>query len=94
MTFLASANAVRYCDADVLFCDVDQETGIITPETLNKAINKARNKGLNIKAVIVVIHRAPVNLREIEKIVINNGLELTDSCHAIGGTYSGCNRKL
>ena len=91
VTFLASANAVRYCNADVLFCDVDQETGIITPETLNKAINKAKNKGLKIKAVIVVhLTGRPVDLKEISKIVINNGLKLiADSCHAIGGTYSG-----
>ena len=91
VTFLASANAVRYCNADVLFCDVDQETGIITPETLNKAIIKARNKGLKIKAVIVVhLTGRPVDLKEIKKIAIKNGLKIiADSCHAIGGTYSG-----
>ena len=91
VTFLASANAVRYCNADVLFCDVDQETGIITPETLNQAIIKARNKGLKIKAVIVVhLTGRPVDLKEIKRIAIKNGLKIiADSCHAIGGTYSG-----
>ena len=54
ITFLATANAVRYCQADVLFCDVDPNTGLITPETLRNAIQDARERGLNIKAVIVV----------------------------------------
>ena len=54
VTFLASANAVRYCNADILFCDVDRDTGVMTPETLENAIYKAKKEGLNITAVIVV----------------------------------------
>jgi len=91
VTFLASANAVRYCNADILFCDVDRDTGVMTPETLENAIHKAKKEGLNIKAVIVV-HLAgrPVNLKEIKKISIKNDLKLiADSCHALGGTYEG-----
>ena len=91
VTFLASANAVRYCNADILFCDVDQDTGVMTPETLENAIYKAKKEGLNIRAVIVV-HLAgrPVDLKEIKKISIKYGLKLiADSCHALGGTYEG-----
>ena len=91
VTFLASANAVRYCNADVLFCDVDQETGVITPETLNKAILKARKEDLKITAVIIVhLTGRPVDLKAIKKITVNNGLKfIADSCHALGGTYDG-----
>ena len=91
VTFLASANAVRYCNADILFCDVDRDTGVMTPETLENAIYKAKKEGLNITAVIVV-HLAgrPVDLKEIKKVSIKNGLKLiADSCHALGGTYEG-----
>ena len=91
VTFLATANAVRYCNADVLFCDVDSDTGLMTPDTLQKAIIKGKEKGLKITAVIAVhLTGRPVELKEIRRIAINNGLKLiADSCHAIGGTYSG-----
>ena len=69
ITFLATANAVRYCQADVLFCDVDPNTGLITPETLRNAIQDARERGLKIKAVIVVhLTGRHVDLKEIKEI--------------------------
>ena len=34
ITFMATANAARYCGADVVFADVDPDTGLMTPETL------------------------------------------------------------
>ena len=89
ITFLATANAVRYCQADVLFCDVDPNTGLITPETLRNAIQDARKRGLKIKAVIVVhLTGRHVDLKKIKEITQVNKLELiADSCHAIGGAY-------
>ncbi len=89
ITFLATANAVRYCQADVLFCDVDPNTGLITPSTLRDAISEARERSLKIKAVIVVhLTGRHVDLKEIKKITHINNLKLiADSCHAIGGTY-------
>ena len=57
ITLLLPQTAVRYCQADVLFCDVDPNTGLITPETLRNAIQDARKRGLKIKAVIVVPYR-------------------------------------
>ena len=89
ITFLATANAVRYCQADVLFCDVDPNTGLITPSTLRDAISEARERGLKIKAVIIVhLTGRHVDLKEIKKITHRNKLKLiADSCHAIGGTY-------
>ena len=91
ITFLATANAVRYCDADVLFCDVDADTGLITPETLDAAILQAKKQNLNIKAVIVVhLTGRPVHMKEIQKIAKENNIKLiADSCHALGSTYEG-----
>ena len=40
ITFLASANAARYVGADVVFGDVDPNTGLMTAETLEQAIQK------------------------------------------------------
>ena len=38
LTFLATANVVRMTGAEVVFADVDAETGLMTPETLNTAL--------------------------------------------------------
>ena len=35
ITFLATANCARYVGAEVVFADVDPETGLMTPETLS-----------------------------------------------------------
>jgi UDP-4-amino-4,6-dideoxy-N-acetyl-beta-L-altrosamine transaminase len=89
ITFLATANAVRYCGADVMFCDVDAETGVMTPDTFEEALSKAKEQQLNIRAVLPV-HLAgrPVDLAGIKKIAEQHQIKIiTDSCHALGGQY-------
>ncbi len=48
MTFLATANAVRLAGAEVVFADVDPDTGLLTPETLQAALQRGGGK---VKAV-------------------------------------------
>src|SRR5262249_9049115 len=38
ITFLATANAARYCGAEVVFADVDPDTALLTPATLEAAL--------------------------------------------------------
>ena len=45
ITFLATANAAKMCNARVYFADVDQNTGILTPSSIEKALKKY--KGCN-----------------------------------------------
>ena len=89
ITFLATANAIRFCGAEVLFCDVDEKTGLMTPATLKKAISHAKKKNLVVKAVITVhLTGKPVNLRGLKMICDQHDLVLiSDSCHALGGVY-------
>ncbi|MFM8377143.1 MAG: aminotransferase class I/II-fold pyridoxal phosphate-dependent enzyme [Phenylobacterium sp.] len=54
VTFLATANCVRFVGAEVVFTDVDPETGLMTPESLASALD--RDPG-PLKAVM------PVHLR-------------------------------
>ena len=42
LTFLASANCVRFCGGEVVFADVDPATGLLTPDTLMQAIAARR----------------------------------------------------
>ncbi|MDP4840371.1 MAG: UDP-4-amino-4,6-dideoxy-N-acetyl-beta-L-altrosamine transaminase [Alphaproteobacteria bacterium] len=87
ITFLASANAVRYVGADVVFVDVDPTTGLMTAETLEEVIIQNKNK--NLKAVINV-HLAGQceNLEKIAVIARKYGLLIIeDAAHAIGTHY-------
>ena len=52
ITFLATANCVRYQGGEVIFADVDPITGLMTPESLAQAIDKAHGKRL--RAVLPV----------------------------------------
>ncbi len=87
ITFLASANAARYLGADVVFVDVDPSTGLMTAETLEKAISTNKNK--NLKAVVNVHFAGQCeNLEEIFNISRKYDLLIIeDAAHAIGTIY-------
>jgi len=83
ITFLATANAARYCGADVVFADVDSETGLLTAETLVVALVRA---GGRAKAVLPVhLGGALCDMAAIAPVAREAGLKIVeDSCHAIG----------
>ena len=86
ITFLATANAARMCNAQVVFCDVDPKTGLMTAELVEKALKKHKNK---IK-VITVVHLGGqlCNMKAIAKIAKRyNCLVVEDACHAPGAIY-------
>jgi UDP-4-amino-4,6-dideoxy-N-acetyl-beta-L-altrosamine transaminase len=55
ITFLATANCARYVGAEVVFADVDPQTGLMTPDTLAEAMERLH--GRRLRAVL------PVHLR-------------------------------
>ena len=85
VTFLATANAARYVKADVLFADVDPETGVMRLEDVQRAI-AGMSKG-TVKAIFPVhLTGHTVNLEELaaefpELVLVE------DACHAIGAEY-------
>ncbi len=83
VTFLATANAARYCGADVVFADVDPETGLLTAQTLSHALERA---GGRAKAVLPVhLAGALCDMQAIEAVARKAGLWIVeDSCHALG----------
>lgn len=93
ITFLASANAVRYVGANVIFVDVDPKTGLMTAETLEKAI--LDNKGKNLKAVINVhLGGQCEDLEKIHEVSRQYGLKIIeDAAHAIGTRYKNSDKK-
>lgn len=87
ITFLASANAVRFTGADVVFVDIDPTTGLITPETLEDAIKKKQHA--NFKALINVHFAGQcANLEDIQVFAKKHNLKIIeDAAHAIGTSY-------
>lgn len=84
ITFLATANAPRFCGAEIVFADVDAATGLMTPATLKAAFARAM---LPVRAVIAV-HLAgqacdlpglAAVCREARDVAL-----FEDACHAIG----------
>ena len=87
VTFLATANAARYVGAEVIFSDVDADTGIMTVENLEAALGRAASS--RVKAVLPV-HlggQAP-DLAAIAALATPLGIAvIDDACHNIGGRY-------
>jgi UDP-4-amino-4,6-dideoxy-N-acetyl-beta-L-altrosamine transaminase len=87
ITFLATANAVRFVGGEVVFADVDPATGLMGPEHVEAAL--ARVRGGRARAVFPV-HFAgqtadPAGLRELAD---RHGLAVVeDACHALGTRY-------
>jgi len=83
ITFLATANAARYCGADVVFADVDPQTGLMTPDTLRDALAMAGSRA----RLVAPVHLAGVmcDMAGLSEIARVSGLALVeDSCHALG----------
>jgi len=53
-TWVATANAVEYCGATPVFCDIDPYTYNIDPTSARTTIEESIKKGLNVKAIIPV----------------------------------------
>ena len=86
LTFLSTANAVRMTGADVVFADVDPETGLLTGETLRDAYART---GTRVKAVLPVhLNGQCADMEEISRIAAeHNSQIITDCCHALGAEY-------
>ena len=90
-TFLATANAARYCRASLKFCDISSQTLNIDMSILAQSlkIEKIRN---NLPDVIIVVHFAGsscdmTTLYNLSKEY--NFKIIEDASHAIGGKYLG-----
>jgi perosamine synthetase len=83
MTFMATANCIRYQGAKVVFADVEPDTLNIDPEKIKECLTP------KTKAIIAVDFTGhPANLEAIGEIAKNNNLAfIEDAAHALGTTY-------
>lgn len=88
ITFLATANCARYVGADVVFADVDPDTGLMTPDTLADALERVG--GRRLRAVLPVHLRGDAaELPALEALARDAGAVLVeDAPHAVGTTMN------
>jgi UDP-4-amino-4,6-dideoxy-N-acetyl-beta-L-altrosamine transaminase len=88
ITFAASANAARYCGAEVHFADIDPDTFVMSVASL-KALLDSHPKGHFSAVVPVDFGGYPVNLEKIRQVADEHGLfVLEDACHSPGGYFT------
>tara|TARA_B100000886_G_scaffold340487_2_gene310416 strand:- start:1873 stop:3039 length:1167 start_codon:yes stop_codon:yes gene_type:complete len=91
ISFVASANCGRYCNANIDFVDIDLETGLLDVNLLSEKLKKAELTG-KLPKVLVCVHLggASCNMKEIKKLSEKYGFKIIeDASHAFGGTYYG-----
>lgn len=93
LTFLATANVVRMTGAEVVFADVDAETGLMTPETLSTAL-RANPGPAKIKlAMPVHLNGQLCDMPSLATAAqIHGAVLVEDACHALGVADVGAAR--
>lgn len=87
ITFLSTANAVLYMGGDVVFADVDPDTGLMRLEDVEKALERCGDQFVRAVAPVHLGGQCqdPSALFEFAR---NRGmLVIEDACHAVGTTY-------
>jgi perosamine synthetase len=85
LTYIATANAVRYVGAEPVFVDVDAETWCIDPEVLEASITR-RTKGI----IAVHLYGHPADMDAINHVAAIHGLwVIEDAAEAHFARYKG-----
>ncbi len=86
-TFVASANCIRYCGADVEFVDIDAKTYCLDLDQLEKKL--AASKSGTYRGIVAVDFAGyPLDFERLRNIADQHGLWIIeDSCHALGAEF-------
>jgi aminotransferase in exopolysaccharide biosynthesis len=101
LTFIATANAIAYCEAHPVFIDVDKDTMGLSPQKMAEWLTKNaevksgvcfnRNTGNRIKACVPMhAFGHPVHIDTLLDICVNWHIELIeDAAESLGSFYKG-----
>ena len=88
ITFAASANCIRYCDAEVVFADIDPETALLDINKVRELL-EANPKGTFAGIIPVDFAGYPVDLQAFRKLADEHELWIVeDACHSPGGSFT------
>lgn len=87
ITFVATANCVRYCGGEVVFADIDPDTYLLNIKSVRNLLETSP-KGTYKGIIPVDFTGRPVDLEEFKKLADEYGLWIIeDACHAPGGYF-------
>lgn len=91
LTFVASANPIKYQGATPIFVDSEEETWNICPNALEEAIKDRLRKGKKPKAIVIVhIYGMPAKMKEILAVARRYEIPIIeDAAEALGSHYQG-----
>jgi len=85
MTFVASANCVRYCGAEPVFVDSDPVTWNMTAESIEAAITPK-----TVGVIFVHLYGSPAGIEEAAELCARRGLWLIEDCaESLGASLHG-----
>lgn len=90
ITFVATANAARFCGAQIDFVDIDPQTRNICPKALLKKLIQAEHSG-TLPKVLIAVHFAGTScdMQTLKTLCEQYSVKLIeDACHALGGYYN------
>ena len=86
-TFTATAEVVRYVGAEIVFVDIDRDSGLMNPDLLEHGLRKARReRGEHRPAAVIPVHLAglPCDMDAITRICTENDIFLLeDAAHSL-----------
>jgi len=89
ISFVASANCVKYCGAEVDFVDIDENTYNISIDALREKLQEAE-KNNKLPKVVIPVHLSgqSCDMEAIAALGQQYGFRIIeDASHAIGGSY-------
>ncbi len=94
ITFVASANCVRYAGGEVVFADIDPETYLLDINEVEKLLNTSP-EGTYQGIIVVDFSGRAIDLESYRKLADHYGCWIIeDACHALGGYFVDSNRAL
>jgi dTDP-4-amino-4,6-dideoxygalactose transaminase len=90
-TFVATANAAKYCGADIDFVDINPKTYNMSVDHLKEKLAQAK-KNNRLPKLVVPVHFSgqSCEMKEIWKLSKEYDFAvIEDACHALGGEYQG-----
>jgi perosamine synthetase len=89
VTFVATANAVRYCGGTPVLVDVDPGSGLVSMPALRNAVAQLKQQGRKLSTLMPVSFSGAVgDLGAIKALAESAGaLVIEDAAHSLGASY-------
>lgn len=94
ITFVATANAARYLGAEVVFSDVEPDTGLLDPVDLERTLARLAQARRQPRLVVPVDFAGqPADLPRIADLAAQAGAQVvSDAAHSLGASYEHAGR--